>query len=99
MNRQKISEMCWQRVRFRPLTRRIDPQGWELGPMDDTYVITEADKQRVTVRNTRTDHQFRINNDHIREFLSDSSGLTAGFFILKSQIFLLYRGVWLEPLI
>ncbi len=99
MNRQKISEMSWKRVRFRPLTRRIDSQVRELEPMDDTYLITETDRQHVTVRNTRTDHQFPVNNDHIREFLSDSTGRTHGFFILKSQIILQYRSVWLEPLI
>jgi hypothetical protein len=99
MNRQKISEMSWQQMRFWPPTRRFDSWGRELQPMNDIYLITEADRQHVTVRNTRTDHQFPINNDHIREFLSDSTGRTRGLFILKSQIILQYRGVWLEPLI
>ena len=78
MNRQKISEMSGQQVNFWPPTRRFDSWGQELPPMDDTYVITEADRQHVTVRNTRTDHQFPINNDHIHEFLSHSTGRSRG---------------------
>lgn len=98
MNRQKISEMSWQQVRFWPPTRRFDWWGRELPPMDDTYLITEAHRQHLMVRNTRTDHQFPVNNDHIYEFLSDSTGRTRGVFILKSQIVLQYRSVWLLTL-
>lgn len=61
--------------------------------MHDPYLITEADRQRLMVRNTRTDHQFPIPNDHIREFRSDSIGSSAGYLILKSPIILQYRSV------
>lgn len=99
MNRQKISEMCWKQVRLWPPARRFDWSGRELVPMHDRYLITEADRDHVMVWNTCTDHQFPIPNDHIREFLSDGTGLAAGFFILKSQIILQYRSAWFEPLI
>lgn len=98
MNRQKISQMSGKRVQFWPPTRRFDLWNRELPSMNDTYFITESGRRGMIVRNTCTDHQFLINNDHVVEFRSDTTERTHGVFILKSQIVLQYRSALLEPL-
>ena len=98
MNKGEIAKMRFKRVRLRPMARRIAPEGTELEPMDDCYIIADASRDEITLRNTRTSHVFPLGTDHILEFLSDHTGGTDGFLKLKSQIFLLINDVIVEPL-
>jgi hypothetical protein len=98
MNKGEIAKMRFKRVRVRPMARRIAPDGTELEPMDDCYLIQDASRDEITLRNTRTSHVFPVGTDHIREFLSDVTGGTDGFLNLKSQITLYAMDVTVEPL-
>ena len=97
MNKQKVSEMRYKRVRLFPMARRIDPVGVELPQIDDVWLVTDASKVTLELRNTRTDHILTLGTDHIREYLTDL-GRTDGIFSLKSQIFLFARGLGVQPL-
>jgi hypothetical protein len=98
MNKGEIAKMRFKRVRVRPMARRIAPDGTELEPIDDSYIIVDANRDEITLRNPRTSHVFPIGTDHIREFLSDLTGGTDGFLNLKSQIILYAQNVAVEPL-
>jgi hypothetical protein len=97
MNKQKVSDMRYKRVRLFPTARRIDPAGVELPQIDDVWLITDASRARLELRNTRTDHILTLGTDHIREYLTDL-GQTDGIFSLKSQVFLFARGLGVQPL-
>ena len=80
------------------MARRIDPDGNELEQIDDCYLIVDASRDEITLRNTRTAHVFPLGTDHIIEFLSDHTGGTDGFLKLKSQITLYADDVAVEPI-
>jgi hypothetical protein len=90
MNKQKISEMRYKRVRIRPVARRVDQSGIELPQIDDVWLVTSAPKGEMNLENTRTGH-------NVREYMTDI-GRTDGFLILKSQVTLYARGYAVEPL-
>ncbi len=97
MNKQKLSEMLYKRVRVYPIARRIDPRGIELLQIDDVWLITQASREELELRNTRTDHIVQLGTDHVREYMTDT-GRADGIFRLRSQIFLFARGLAVEPL-
>ena len=99
MNRRMLSKMQFKRVKVRPLARRFDKNGRELERLDDVWIIIpNPPGDKITLRNTSTDHILEIGTDHIREYMTDPGG-TDGFLKLKSQIIILQgRGVFVEPL-
>lgn len=98
MNKQKLSEMKYKRVRVRPIARRIDPNGLELDQIDDVWSLTETSRGQLNLQNNRTYHNVQLGTDHVREYMTDA-GRSDGFLILKSQIFLFARGVAVEPIV
>jgi hypothetical protein len=98
MNKEKISQMQWTRVKLRPMARRIDDAGQDLERIDDAWMLQTATRDRINLHNPRTDHLFELGTDHIREFMTDFTGRTGGFLLLKSQVFLSRRGVFVDPL-
>jgi hypothetical protein len=99
MNKQKISEMKYKRVRLRPVARRIDEiRGVELSPIDDKWVIVHSSREEITLLNPRTDQNMRMGTDHVREYMTDL-GQSDGIFQLKSQLFLFRKQLQrLEPI-
>jgi hypothetical protein len=97
MNKGKLSEMRYKRVRVRPIARRIDPSGIELPPIDDAWMLTQTTRDELTLQNLRTHHNVQLGTDHVREYMTDR-GHTDGFLILKSQIIPSVQGVEVEPL-
>lgn len=98
MNKQKLSEMRFKRVKVRPMARRIDPNGIELPQIDDLWSIDPTSREELNLRNNRTQHIVQLGTDHVREYMTDK-GQSDGFLILKSQIFLFALGVAVEPLV
>ena len=47
MNREKLSQMQWKRVRVRPIARRVDRFGVELEQIDDSWPITAIKTDRL----------------------------------------------------
>jgi hypothetical protein len=97
MNEHKLYEMKYRRVRVRPITRRIDPNGIALLRIDDEWMLTHATREEINLQNLRTQHNVQVGTGHVREYMT-GIGRKAGFLILKSQIFLFVRGVTVEPL-
>lgn len=98
MNKQRLSQMRYKKVRVRPVARRIDPSGVELPQIDDAWLLTQTSREELELSNPRTGHILRLGTDHVREYLTDSGGAD-GFLLLKSQIFLHARGLAIEPLL
>jgi hypothetical protein len=99
MNKQKLSEMKYKRVRLRPISRRIDEiESVELEPIDDVWLIVDSSPEQLTLRNPRSEQYVQIGTDHIREYITDP-GRSDGILHLKSQVFLFRKRLpQLEPL-
>ena len=99
MNREKLSQMQWKRVRVRPIAHRINRFGVKLERIDDSWLITSPSRNSLTLQNPRSGQNVDLGADHVREYMTDP-GRSDGFLILKSQIFLHDpRGFSLEPLV
>jgi hypothetical protein len=99
MNRTMISKMKWTRIKLRPIARRVDDAGLDLEQIDDAWMLQTATKEQINFQNPRTGHVLVIGTDHVREYMTDFTGQTGGFMILKSQISLSRRGVFVEPIL
>jgi hypothetical protein len=99
MNKEKLSQMKHKRVRIRPIARRIDEfQDLELEQIDDAWIIEDASRRALELRNPRSGQGVTLGTDHVREFMSDL-GRSDGVLVLKSQVFLFARQLPLiEPL-
>lgn len=74
-----------------PMARRVDERnGIELEQIDDVWLITDASREEIELRNPRTEHIVRMGTDHVLEYMTDL-GRTDGIFKLKSQVFLFAR--------
>lgn len=98
MNKEKLSQMQGTRVKLRPMARRIDDDGQDLERIDDAWTLQTATRERINLSNPRTAHMFELGTDHVREYMTDITGRTDGFLILKSQISLSRLHVSVEPL-
>jgi hypothetical protein len=97
MNKEKLSEMRYKRVRVFPVPRRFN-SGVELEQIDDVWLITNTSRERLELRNPRSDQHVGFGTDHVREFMTDF-GRSDGVLVLKSQIFLVARQMpRIEPL-
>ena len=70
--------------------------------MDDDWLVQEVeDKQRVRIRNIRTDQVALLDFSHIRDYVPDPKreydGLRHGFLELRVQIFLRGPELVIEP--
>ena len=99
MNREMIAKMQDRKVRIRPLARRIEPNGVEVSPIDDWWHIENASKASLRLINPRTSHILHLGLDHIKEYMTDSTGGSDGFLVLKSQVILKGTAIYVEPLV
>jgi hypothetical protein len=100
MNRNKLSQSRWKRFRLHPIARRIARQGVELERIDDSWLVTDSSKDSLSLQNPRSGQNVDLGLDHVREYMTDPTGRSDGFLILKSQVFLHDpRGFSVQPLI
>lgn len=100
MNREKLSRMQWKRVRLWPIARRVHHSGVDLDRIDDAWLITDPSKESLTLQNPRSGQNVILGTDHVREYMTDPTGRSDGFLILKSQVILHDpRGFSVEPFI
>jgi hypothetical protein len=97
MNKSMLPKLKGQRVRIRPVARRFNEIGQELEETDDTWFVEEADQRGVSLRNDRTDHKLSLNPDNIVEYQTDPPEAKRGFLLLKTEVFLQGRRLWVEP--
>ncbi len=95
MNKQKLSEMRYARVKVRPMA--LDSSTGQSRRVDDTWIVMSASREELELHNPRTRDTIPLGTDHVREYRSDPGG--DGFLILKSQIFVFARAqAIVEPL-
>ena len=73
-------------------------RGRDLERIDDAWMLRTTTRERITLHNPRTDHVFELWTDHVHDYMSDITGRTGGFLILRSQVSLSRRGVFVEPI-
>jgi hypothetical protein len=93
MNGDKVTFMQCRRFRMRPIARRIEPTGRELGCIDDWWRITSLSKEAMRLVNARTNHAITLNLDNVTGLIPE--GGSTGCLVLKSQVFLKGSGVYI----
>jgi hypothetical protein len=96
MNKQKLSEMQYARVRVRPMP--LDSSTGQWRHVDDIWIVTNASREELELHNPRTRDTIPLGTDHVREYMTDPGG-SQGFLVLKSQICVFARAqAIVEPL-
>ena len=102
MNKTKLAECLWQRLRLRPIAGRMMTDGTWLPMIDDEWIPTELSERGLRIRNVRTHHAPLVGLDHIHHYVSDperdGNGLRHGFLDLNVQLILSGCNVFTEPL-
>lgn len=101
MNKKKLKELMWSRVRLRrPAISVLG--GRVVDRRDDVWIVTGADDAGLRIQNTVTGHVAALGHDHIHAYDSDHQsewdGLRHGFLRLTSQIYMSGYRLWYEPL-
>jgi hypothetical protein len=69
MNKAKLAENRYGRVRLWPLAQRRMTDGTRLPPIDDDWMIEEVSADGVVrLKNLRTDHVAQLGTDRIHHF-------------------------------
>jgi hypothetical protein len=101
MNKAKLTQCLWQRVRLRPIAQRRTTDGTSLPPIDDDWIVTEVGPHAVRLSNIRTGHAPLLGLDHIHHYIADPArewdGLKHGFLDLNAQLTLSGCNVFTEP--
>jgi len=96
MNKQKISEMQYKRVKVRPIP--LDSTTGKLRRVDDMWIVMSASREELQLQNPRTRDIIPLGTDHVHEYMTDPGG-SEGFLMLKSQIIVsAYAQAIVEPL-
>lgn len=102
MNKAKLEECLWQRVRLRPIAGRMMTDGTWLPAIDDEWIPTELSERGLRIQNIRTQHAPLVGLDHIHHYVNDPErerdGLRHGFLDLNVQLTLSGCNVFTEPL-
>ncbi len=72
MNKQKLSEMRYARVKVRPMA--LDSSTGQWRRVDDKWIIVNASREKLELHNPRTRDTIPLGTDHVREFMSDPGG-------------------------
>jgi hypothetical protein len=102
MNRAKLEQCLWQRVRLRPIAKRMTPAGeWET-QIDDEWIPVRLGDEGIQLQNVRTQHVPIIGYDQIHHYMSDPNnkvnGVMHGFLELNVQLVLTGLDVLYEPI-
>ena len=103
MNKQKLAQNLYARVRVWPLARRRTIDGMELPRIDDDWILMQAGADGVVVlHNIRTDHVAKLGTDRIHHFdhepHRDWDGLNHGRLELRVQLVLCGPSIHYLPL-
>jgi hypothetical protein len=102
MNKAKLAENLYTRLRLRPIAWRRMTDGTWLPPIDDDWILTGVTDQGLRIQNVRTDHAPLVGFDHVDHYVSDPArewdGLRHGFLDLNVQLTLSGCNVFTEPL-
>lgn len=102
MNKAKLGKNLYTSVRLRPIARRNTIECTPLPPLDDDWIVIEANDRGVRLQNVRTHHTPLLGFDHVHHYVTDPArdwnGLRHGFLDLNVQLTLSGCNVSTEPL-
>lgn len=102
MNKAKLADALYHRVRLRPMAQRMMTDGTVLPPMDDDWIVMAVEATGVRIHNISTGHAPLLGFDHIHHYVSDPArdwdGLKHGFLDLNVQLTLSGCNVFTEPI-
>ncbi len=105
MNKAKLAENLYGRLRLRPIARRMTVDGEWQPPIDYDWILTEVWPDAARICNIHTGHTPLLGLDHIHHYVSDpardGNGLKClkhGFLDLNVQLTLSGCNVFTEPL-
>lgn len=94
MNKAKLADSLYYRVRLWPVAWRMTTDGEWLPPINDDWIIRAVDQAQgiVQAQNVRTDHVALLGTDRIHHFdrepHRDWDGLKHGLLELRTQLVL-----------
>ncbi len=101
MNRDEFKKNLHKRVRLVPTPKLADDHGREIGVVDDEWSIDSIEESFAVIHNRRNDYNPRLSYDQIHSFMADparsKAGSECGFLILKVQIFMGPKKLWVVP--
>ena len=101
LNWDKIVSNVGRHVELQPPAYFLDAKGRELRNVSDDWLITEANDDRLKIKNLRTNHETVLAKDHIHHFTSNPHSVTNGqehaFVTLLVQLYIQNDRVTIEP--
>jgi hypothetical protein len=101
VNKAKLAENLYSRLRLRPIAWRRTVEGTWLAPIDDDWILTEVTERGLRIQNIRTHHAPLVGFDHVHHYASDPArdwdGLKHGFLDLDMQLTLSGCNVFTNP--
>lgn len=93
MNVQQLKKQVGKSLKLRPLPTRRDVHGFDLGPVDDPWLVESVDDKpaRVCLKNVATGQVLELESDNIRGYNS------AGHLQLKCDLTITPHGISIEP--
>jgi hypothetical protein len=101
VKRSKFKKNSGWRVQLVPPARFVDAASGASTPIDDDWIITDANEDTFKIQNTRSGHFCTLGTDHVHEFLSnparDLGDVRHAFLKLKVQLFVRASEVYIKP--
>jgi hypothetical protein len=99
MNKDALKKNAWTHVRIRPMAKRFwGPDGPQLPPVDDHWLLQEVGEKTVRISNSATGHGAVLGLDQIHHYSSDPpSGERCGILTLNVQLHIGGDRLWTEP--
>jgi hypothetical protein len=101
LNWSKIINNVGSHVELQPAACIVDAKGNVLPDVSDDWIITEADDDRIKIKNVRLGHETVLAKDHIHHYTSNphrvTSGQEHGFFTLLVQLYIQNDRVTIKP--
>ena len=85
MNKQRLSKSQYKRFRIKPIAKRVGADGVEHPRIDDIWLVTDASREHLVLRNPRSDQHVTLGTADVHHHAPDN-GRSDGILNLKSQV-------------
>jgi hypothetical protein len=101
MKYDEFKKNLHKRVHLVPIPKLADELGREIGLADDEWSVDSVADSFAVVHNRRNDYCPKISYDQMYSYMADpirsSSDLEYGYLILKIQIYMGPKKIWVVP--
>lgn len=102
VRRKMLPKLVWKQVILQPhvisVFSSIEGYVEELVTRKWPWLVTAYEDRVLTLQNTTTGHVLPLPTDHYYEY-RENTDTRPPFLVLRSQVFINSREVWLEPII